>query len=112
MLCCTTSPVALLQSGAIEHELSMLDRPEHSQDYDKTWDKPQASWGQELPAKSTGAPKTLPARVLRPLIDMLGWQGGEWASLTHCGCTCMLEVPCCCCGQGVEGGSVLGFNNM
>jgi hypothetical protein len=55
----------------------MLDRPEHSQEYANTWDKPEAEWGQALPSKFTGAPGNLRGRLLRLLVDRLGLRGGE-----------------------------------
>jgi hypothetical protein len=44
----------VLQEGAIALELSMLDRPEHSQEFEKVWGKPKSTWGQALPHKFTG----------------------------------------------------------
>ena len=36
----------------------MMDRPEHSQEYEQVWDKPYYTWGQALPNKFTGAGAT------------------------------------------------------
>ncbi|WIA24040.1 hypothetical protein OEZ85_013658 [Tetradesmus obliquus] len=75
----TVLQYGFLQAGDIALELSMLDRPEHSQKFEEVWDKPKSTWGQPLPHKFTGTAQDIQAEVQRLSERLQALRAGDAA---------------------------------